>query len=166
MVVESLPGSWPRLLSFPATSFTLATGDCGLGNHQNSCPAKCEHLNLVSGGWVGGWQSLGDVSPEEWGPVVSSLVHLSCPDRILSSAPLGPKWGWFHPVPRPVLAEGETEDDPTQSLGAVHSVSTSDEDQIKGRKQPAPSTGRAAEMEYYTTIKKDELLPRGQIIHT
>lgn len=40
-VVESLPGGWPQLLSFPATSsLTLATGDSGLGNHQNPCPVS------------------------------------------------------------------------------------------------------------------------------
>lgn len=47
MGVESLPGGWLQLLSFPATSLTLATGDSGVGSHQIPCSAKCEHLNLV-----------------------------------------------------------------------------------------------------------------------
>lgn len=64
-VVESLPGGWPQLLSFPATSsLTLATGDSGLGNHQSPCPAECEHLNSVrrEAGRRGG-QSPGAIGP-------------------------------------------------------------------------------------------------------
>lgn len=44
----------------------------------------------------------------------------------------------------------------SQSSGAVHSVSTSD-DRITGREQSPPSFGRVKEMEYYTVINKDEL---------
>lgn len=44
----------------------------------------------------------------------------------------------------------------SQSPRAMHSVSTS-RDQITGREQPPPSSGRVEEMEYYTAMNKDEL---------
>lgn len=76
------------------------------------------------------------------GLAVSSLDHLSCPECILNSTLLSHKGGLFHPEPSLVLAKEETEDDPTQSLGAVHSVSMTEKDQITGRMQSPSSMGK------------------------
>lgn len=42
----------------------------------------------------------------------------------------------------------------------------SEEGQITSGKQPPPRTGGGEQMECYTTMKKDESRPRGQIAHT